>query len=300
MLKIAWHPSYAHPLPDGHRFPMEKYELLPEQLIHEGTISESNLFAPSLLDEASILRVHDEEYWLKLKEQRLSRKEERRTGFPLSQQLVEREIRIMQGTVDCVDHAFEHGIAMNIAGGTHHAYTDHGEGFCLLNDLALAARNALLQGKAKRVLFVDLDVHQGNGSAEIFEKDESVFTFSMHGAKNYPMHKEKSDLDIPLPDGTDDNHYLSILKETLPRLFDMVEPDLICFQTGVDVLESDQLGRLGMTIDGCRERDRIVLERCHENDVPVICAMGGGYSKDIRLIVEAHANTFRLAQEIYF
>lgn len=279
---------------------MEKYELLPEQLIHEGTITESNLFAPSLLDEASILRVHDEEYWLKLKEQRLSRKEERRTGFPLSQQLVEREIRIMQGTVDCVHHAFEHGVAMNIAGGTHHAYTDHGEGFCLLNDLALAARNALLQGKVKRILFVDLDVHQGNGSAEIFEEDESVFTFSMHGAKNYPMHKEESDLDIPLPDGTDDNHYLSLLKETLPRLFDMVEPDLICFQTGVDVLESDQLGRLGMTIDGCRERDRIVLERCHENNVPVICAMGGGYSKDIRLIVEAHANTFRLAQEIYF
>lgn len=300
MLKIAWHPQYAHPLPDGHRFPMEKYELLPEQLIHEGSISESQLFAPELLQEDAITRTHDAQYWEKLKFQKLSRQEERRTGFPLSPQLVERETRIMQGSIDCALHALKDGVSLNIAGGTHHAYTNRGEGFCLLNDIALASVHLLDKQFAKRILVVDLDVHQGNGTAEIFENDDRVFTFSMHGEKNYPLHKEQSDLDIPLPDGTDDAYYLEVLGETLPRLFDMVEPDFVFFQTGVDVLESDKLGRLGLTIQGCKERDRLVFEHCKKNEVPVACAMGGGYSKDIRLIVEAHANTFRLAQELYF
>ena len=300
MLKIAWHPDYAHPLPEGHRFPMIKYELLPEQLLHEGTITQDNLFTPSLLAEDRVLRTHDAEYWDKLKFQKLSRQEERRTGFPLSQKLVEREVRIMQGTIECAEYALEHGVALNIAGGTHHAYTDRGEGFCLLNDIALGANHLLDQGKAEKVLVVDLDVHQGNGTAEIFQNDDRVFTFSMHGAKNYPMHKEQSDLDIGLEDGTDDRTYLSILKEQLPKLFDMVEPDVVFFQTGVDVLETDKLGRLGMTIDGCRERDLTVFQKCLDSEVPVICSMGGGYSEDIRLIVEAHANTFRLAQELYF
>lgn len=300
MLKIAWHPEYAHPLPDGHRFPMEKYELLPEQMLHEGSVTESSFFAPELLDEASIIKTHDPDYWQKLRELNLSRKEERRTGFPLSEALVTRERRIMRGTIECALHAMNDGVSLNIAGGTHHAYTDRGEGFCLLNDIALGARYLLDHRLASKVLVVDLDVHQGNGTAEIFAGDDQVFTFSMHGDKNYPMHKEQSDLDIPLADGTDDEHYLSILRETLPRLLDLTEPDFVFFQTGVDVLESDKLGRLALTVQGCRERDRIVFERCKKNEVPVACAMGGGYSKDIRIIVEAHANTFRLAQEIYF
>lgn len=300
MLKIAWHPCYAHPLPDGHRFPMLKYELLPEQLLYEGTISESNLFQPGQLSESSITAVHDTAYWDKLKHLRLDRREERRTGFPLSQALIDREICIMQGSVDCAVYAMKYGAALNIAGGTHHAYTNRGEGFCLLNDIALAANHVLEVGLAKKVLVVDLDVHQGNGTAEIFENDDRVFTFSMHGEKNYPVPKEKSDLDIGLPDKTDDDHYLDILKEKLPRLLDHVEPDLVFYQSGVDVLGEDKLGRLSLSLSGCKERDRFVLQRCKDDGVPVVCAMGGGYSPDIRLIVEAHANTYRLTREIFF
>lgn len=300
MLKVAWHPCYAHPLPEGHRFPMAKYELLPEQLRYEGTLDEAHFFEPTLLPEERILRVHSNAYWKKLRDGTLSKSEERRTGFPYSKQLIERERIIMQGTVECTAYAKQHGVAMNIAGGTHHAYADHGEGFCLLNDLALGAMHVLDSGVARRVLIIDLDVHQGNGTAALFENDDRVFTFSMHGEKNYPMKKEKSDLDLGLPDGCNDAAYLQQLRNTLPRIFDAFEPDFAFFQTGVDVLEEDKLGRLGLSVYGCKERDRTVFELCKASNVPVVCAMGGGYSPNIKTIVEAHANTFRLAQEIYF
>ena len=300
MLKIAYRKEYAHPLPENHRFPMEKYELLPEQLLYEGTVSESNFFSPELLCEDDILAIHKEEYWHKLKNLTLSRKEERRTGFPLSEALVERERIINQGTIDAANFALEYGVAMNIAGGTHHAFTDRGEGFCLLNDIAIAAHYLIKNNKVKKILVVDLDVHQGNGTAEIFQHNPDVFTFSMHGKGNYPMHKENSDLDIELEDKTDDKTYLKILRETLPRLIDEQQPDFIFFQSGVDVLVTDKLGRLGMTIDGCKERDRIVFEHCYKNEIPVVASMGGGYSEKIAHIIEAHANTYRLAQDIYF
>lgn len=300
MLKIAYAKNYHHPLPTGHRFPMEKYSILPEQLIYEGTINEKNLFKPSQMPEIDILNVHQKQYWEKLKELKLSKSEERKTGFPLSNELVEREITIMEGTKQCALFALENGVAMNIAGGTHHAYTTHGEGFCLLNDNALAAAYLLKRDLAKKVLIVDLDVHQGNGTAEIFKNNQSVFTFSMHGEKNYPMHKEKSDLDIELPDGTNDKFYLKTLKNKLPRLLDDFEPDFIFYQCGVDIIENDKLGRLSCTIDGCKERDKIVLQACKTNNIPVVASMGGGYSPNIKDIVEAHANTYRLAQEIYF
>ncbi|WNB17105.1 histone deacetylase family protein [Marivirga arenosa] len=300
MLKIAWRKEYTHPLPENHRFPMEKYDLLPEQLLYEGTVSESNFFSPDFLSEQDILQVHDANYWQKLKSLSLSRKEERRTGFPLSQALVDRERIINQGTIDAANFALQYGVAMNIAGGTHHAFTDRGEGFCLLNDIALAANYLLREGKAKKILVVDLDVHQGNGTAEIFQNNASVFTFSMHGKGNYPMHKETSDLDIPLEDGTDDRKYLKILRETLPMLLDEQEPDFIFFQSGVDVLSTDKLGRLGMSIQGCKERDRIVFEHCIKNEIPVVASMGGGYSEKIAHIIEAHANTYRLAQDLFF
>ncbi len=300
MLKIAYAKNYHHPLPVGHRFPMEKYSLLPEQLIYEGTINEENLFQPSKMIEGDILNVHQKQYWEKLKELNLTKSEERKTGFPLSKELVEREITIMEGTKQCALFALENGIAMNIAGGTHHAYTTHGEGFCLLNDNALAAKYLLKNNLAKKVLIVDLDVHQGNGTAEIFKDDQSVFTFSMHGEKNYPMHKENSDLDIELPDGTDDKFYLKTLRNTLPKLLDDFEPDFIFYQCGVDIISSDKLGRLSCTIGGCKERDNIVLQSCKTNNIPVVASMGGGYSPNIKDIVEAHANTYRLAQEIYF
>jgi len=300
MLKIAWRKEYTHPLPENHRFPMEKYDLLPEQLLYEGTVSESNFFSPDFLSEQDILEVHDANYWQKLKSLSLSRKEERRTGFPLSQALVDRERIINQGTIDAANFALQYGVAMNIAGGTHHAFTDRGEGFCLLNDIALAANYLIREGKAKKILVVDLDVHQGNGTAEIFQNNASVFTFSMHGKGNYPMHKETSDLDIPLEDGTDDRKYLKILRETLPMLLDEQEPDFIFFQSGVDVLSTDKLGRLGMSIQGCKERDRIVFEHCIKNEIPVVASMGGGYSEKIAHIIEAHANTYRLAQDLFF
>jgi acetoin utilization deacetylase AcuC-like enzyme len=300
MLYIAWAPCYAHPLPAGHRFPMAKYELLPEQLLHEGTITTANIFTPEPLNNAAIELTHDAAYLHKLDNLTLSAPEIRRTGFPLSQQLIEREKTILDGAVLCADYALKHGIAMNIAGGTHHAFADHGEGFCLLNDIAVAANILLHKKKVRRILVVDLDVHQGNGTAKLFEENPAVFTFSMHGEHNFPLHKEQSDLDIELPDGTDDNYYLKLLQNHLPRLIDTFEPDFVFYQAGVDVLATDKLGRLKMSQQGCADRDRFVLEICSSNRIPVAVCMGGGYSEKLSTIVEAHANIYRLAQEIFF
>ena len=299
MLKIAYHPIYKHPLPVGHRFPMIKYELLPQQLLYEGTCTEDNFFEPSFPEDRHILAAHDEEYYRNLVGLQLSKREARKIGFPLSEALVKRERIIADGTIKGCRFALENGIAMNIAGGTHHAYSDRGEAFCMLNDQAIGARYLLNQKLAKKILIVDLDVHQGNGTAEIFQTDHSVFTFSMHGKGNYPFKKETSDLDVPLEKGTTDDEYLSILKKTLPELLEQVRPDFIFYLCGVDVLESDKLGTLSMTLEGCKERDRIVLQTCNDAQIPVQCSMGGGYSPDIKIIVEAHANTFRLAQDIY-
>lgn len=300
MLKIAYSPIYKYELPEGHRFPMIKYELIPEQLVYEGTVSEDQFFHPEALDEATILLTHTPEYWQKLVRLELSRKEIRQIGFPLSAQLVKRGTHISQGTIDCARFAQQYGIAMNIAGGTHHSFTDRGEGFCLLNDIAIAANYLLQQQLAKKILVIDLDVHQGNGTAQIFQDNSKVFTFSMHGAKNYPTRKEKSDLDIGLPDKTGDAPYLKILGETLPRLFEQVNPDFVFYLSGVDVLASDKLGRLSMSRAGCKQRDRLVLEYCYQSEIPVAVSMGGGYSSRIVDIIEAHANTFRVAQEIFF
>lgn len=300
MLKIAWSPLYAHPLPAGHRFPMEKYNLLPEQLIYEGTIKNENLFEPSDVSEKWITNTHDPIYFRKLKDLQLSKSEIRKTGFPLSDHLVNREIHIMAGSIQSCLYALEYGISLNIAGGTHHAFTDRGEGFCLLNDIAISANYLIDNELASKVLVIDLDVHQGNGTAEIFKGRDQVFTFSIHGANNYPLHKENSDLDIPLKDGTDDSSYIKKLKDNLEPLLDRFCPDFIIFQSGVDVLATDKLGRLGMTIQGCRERDKVVLDLAYKNQIPVMCCMGGGYSEKLSHIIEAHANTYRLAQEIFF
>jgi acetoin utilization deacetylase AcuC-like enzyme len=300
MLKIAWSPCYAHPLTPGHRFPMEKYELLPEQLIYEGTVTPSNFFEPHRLGTRWLLSTHTKEYVKKLFSLSLSKSEIRKTGFPLSAELVDREVHIMAGSVQASEYALEYGIAMNIAGGTHHAFADRGEGFCLLNDLAISANYLLQSGLAQKVLIVDLDVHQGNGTAAIFREVHEVFTFSMHGAGNYPMHKEESNLDIPLPDGIGDEAYLAILEDSLHPLIEDFQPDFLLYQCGVDVLKTDKLGRLGLSLNGCMQRDRMVLEAAKKKGIPIMCCMGGGYSERIRDIVEAHANTYRLAQEIYF
>lgn len=300
MLKIAWAPSYVIPLPPNHRFPMSKYDVLPQQLLYEGTVKTDNFFAPTPIKEQWIVRTHDHTYWSKLVAQNLSPQEIRRTGFPLSPELVQREITIMEGTLRCTHYALQYGVAMNIAGGTHHAFTDKGEGFCLLNDIAIAANYLLDKQLAKQILVVDLDVHQGNGTAQIFRDEHRVFTFSMHGANNYPLQKEHSNLDIGLPDGTNDLFYLKTLEVNLKNLMDTLQPDFIFFQSGVDILATDKLGKLSVTREGCKQRDRIVLATAKQNGIPLVASMGGGYSANFLDIIEAHANTYRLAQEIFF
>ena len=298
MVKIAWHPLYAHPLPEGHRFPMLKYELIPEQLIHEGVISHENLFAPEPVSDEIILWSHAPGYWQQLKDLKLSEREQRRIGFPLNAQLLERELRITQGTIDAACYAMKDGIAFNIAGGTHHAGSNWGEGFCLLNDQAVAANYLLNKNLASRILIIDLDVHQGNGTAEILSEAPRVFTFSMHGEKNFPFRKEQSDLDMGLEDGIGDGEYLEKLKEALPVLLDQ-RPDFVFYLSGVDVLESDKLGKLSLSKAGCKERDELVFQFCKRNGLPVQVSMGGGYSPNIRDIVDAHCNTFKVGLDIF-
>jgi acetoin utilization deacetylase AcuC-like enzyme len=300
MLKIAYHPIYKLELQKGHRFPMEKYDLLPQQLLHEGTCTPENFFEPVIPNDKHFFTVHDSEYFYDLLNITLSQKAARKIGFPLSEILIEREMIIADGTIKASEFALKHGIAMNIAGGTHHAFSNRGEGFCMLNDQAIGAKYLQNNGLVDKVLIIDLDVHQGNGTAEIFNDDNSVFTFSMHGKSNYPFIKEKSNLDIPLENNTTDSEYLSILNKVLPKIIQEEKPDFIYYLCGVDVLATDKLGKLSLTLEGCKERDRFVLKTCLDLKIPVMCSMGGGYSEDINVIIEAHANTFRLAQEIYF
>ena len=300
MLKIAFNQNYIYPLEENHRFPMIKYELIPEQLIRENTCTENNFFDPEKVDDLIVLLTHQKEYFERFKSLDLSKKEIREIGFPLSKELVSRELQIAGGTIKGVHYSIEHGISMNIAGGTHHAFYDRGEAFCMLNDQAIAANYLINKGLSKRILIIDLDVHQGNGTASLFRTKSNVFTLSFHGKKNYPFRKEKSDLDIEFDDNTNDEKYLKILKETIPKVMDEFKPDFIFYLSGVDVLENDKLGRLSLTINGCKERDRFILEMCKKNSIPVQVSMGGGYSVFLKNIIEAHSNTFRLAQEIFF
>ena len=299
MFKIAFSERYVHQLPKMHRFPMLKYELLPKQLMHEGIAVRENFFLPKDALEKDILEVHNINYWNRLVQLNLSPSEIRSIGFPLSQLLIEREINIAGGTLQCITYAIQYGISFNIAGGTHHAFSDRGEGFCMLNDQAIGANYVLRNEKANRVLIIDLDVHQGNGTAEIFKNDSRVFTFSMHGAKNYPIKKEQSDLDIGLEDGCKDENYLALLIKHLNDVIKDFSPDFIFYQAGVDVLATDKLGRLGLTKVGCKRRDQYVLEFAKREQIPIVVCMGGGYSPNIKDIIEAHTNTFKIAQQIF-
>jgi acetoin utilization deacetylase AcuC-like enzyme len=300
LLFLAFDTCYIHPLSQGHRFPMIKYELLPEQLLYEGLINTDSLFSPGKLDEDVILLTHEQNYWDRLRDLKLSNAEIRRSGFPLSASLVERETRIARGTIDGSIYALEHGIAFNIAGGTHHAGSNWAEGFCLLNDQAIAANYLLNRFLASRILIIDLDVHQGNGTAEIFKNEERVFTFSIHAEKNFPFRKERSNLDIGLQDGISDNEYLNLLTTNLEIVIESFKPDFIFYLAGVDVLATDKLGKLNLTRNGCKQRDRMVLSYCRSLKIPVQVSMGGGYSPKITDIVEAHCNTFRVANDLYF
>lgn len=299
MIKIAYHQIYAHPLPEGHRFPMLKYELIPEQLLHEGIITLDNLFEPEPVREEVVLSTHQHDYWVQLRDLTLPAKEQRRIGFPLNAQLLERELRITQGTIDGAKFAMEAGVAFNVAGGTHHSGSNWGEGFCLLNDQAIAANYLLNNKLSKSILIIDLDVHQGNGTAEIFRNEPRVFTFSMHGDKNFPFRKELSDLDVPLNDGVEDGEYLDLLSQNLQMAFKKSDPDFVFYLSGVDVLSTDKLGKISLSKAACKERDQMVIQACKAKSLPLQISMGGGYSTNIRDIVDAHCNTYKVAFDLY-
>jgi acetoin utilization deacetylase AcuC-like enzyme len=300
MLQIAFSPEYRLRLPEGHRFPMLKYELIYEQLLYEGTCSEANFFHPAPVDDRWVLGVHTAEYVQQLKTLTIDPAMVRRIGFPLTAELIHREWIITQGTIDCTRKARQDGVAMNVAGGTHHAYPNRGEGFCMLNDVGVAAHHLLETGQASRILVIDLDVHQGNGTAVMFQREPRVFTFSMHGKDNYPLKKEQSDLDVELVTGTADEIYLNTLYDTLPRLIQRENPDFLFFNSGVDILASDRLGKMAVSREGCLQRDTFVFEQAIKYGLPVAVSMGGGYSPRLIDIVEAHCNTFRVANNLYF
>ncbi|WP_375416036.1 histone deacetylase [uncultured Hymenobacter sp.] len=303
MPRLATSDAYTLSLPAGHRFPIAKYGLLREQLLWQGIASEADFYDPGLCAEEDILRVHTPAYWRKVREGQLSAAEVRRLGLPQSPQLVRRSLSSSAGTVRSARQALAApggaGCALNLAGGTHHAFADRGEGFCVLNDQAIAARHLLAHGLARQVLIVDLDVHQGDGTAAIFRDEPRVFTFSMHAGANYPLRKEQSDLDIALALGTGDEAYLGQLADSLPPLLTRVQPDFVFYQAGVDVLATDQLGKLALTPAGCRRRDELVLGLCHARQLPVAVSMGGGYSERLADIIDAHCNTFRVAFELW-
>ena len=299
MLKVAYSDVYAYDLPKGHRFPMDKYPLLAEQLLYEGTLEQENFFEPSLLKVEDLLLTHSAEYWNKMSTLSFSAKEIRDIGFPMSKHFVDRGRYIAQGTLDAYYYAQEYGVSFNIAGGTHHAYYAKGGGFCLLNDFAIAANVVLRNDPSARIMIVDLDVHQGDGTASLFRAVEQVFTFSMHGANNYPMQKQVSDFDLALADGIEDEEYLDLLYEHLPKCISKFAPTHVFYLSGVDILSSDRLGRLNVTLDGCRLRDEFVFEYCKNRSLPISVSMGGGYSLSLNDIVFAHANTFRVATSLY-
>lgn len=279
---------------------MLKYELIYEQLLYEGTCTDDNFFSPSPVDDRWVLGVHTPDYVHQLKTLTVPAEMVRRIGFPLTPELIDREWIITQGTIDCTQLARRDGVAMNVAGGTHHAFPDRGEGFCMLNDVGVAAHYLLETGQARQILVIDLDVHQGNGTAVMFQHEPRVFTFSVHGKDNYPLRKEQSDLDIELPTGTADELYLNTLYDTLPNLIDRVQPDFLFYVSGVDILASDRLGKMAVSREGCLQRDRFVFEQAIQRSLPITVSMGGGYSPRLTDIVEAHCNTFRLANSLYF
>ena len=295
MPRLATSDHYTLDLPAGHRFPIANYALIRDQLLWQGIAEPKDFYEPGLCAEADVLRVHTPDYWHRVRDLQLTPREVRSLGLPQSPQLVRRSLSSSAGTLQSALHALRDGIGLNLAGGTHHAFADRGEGFCVLNDQAIAAAHLLAHGLARQILIVDLDVHQGDGTAAIFQHEPRVFTFSMHAGANYPLRKEQSDLDLPLPLGTSDTEYLTQLAETLPALVDRVRPDFIFYQAGVDVLATDKLGKLALSPAGCRQRDELVLGLCHARSLPVAVSMGGGYSERLADIVDAHCNTFRVA-----
>jgi acetoin utilization deacetylase AcuC-like enzyme len=286
--------NYAITLPEGHRFPMAKYALLREGVLAAGLVPPEQLHDPGRVARTELLRVHTPTYVADIEAGTLPAAEQRRIGLPWSEAFVERAFRVVQGTIEASEAALDHGVAMNLAGGTHHAFPDRGEGFCTFNDVAVAVRRLQALGRVRRVAIVDLDVHQGNGTHACFADDPDVFTFSMHGAKNFPFHKIPGTLDVELDDGTGDDAYLAQLTTHLPRVIRAARPDLVVYLSGADPHEGDRLGRLRLTFAGLEERDRYVLTTCRDVGVPVCVTMSGGYGHDVQDTVAVHLNTVRV------
>jgi acetoin utilization deacetylase AcuC-like enzyme len=292
----AWSSAhYAIPLPEGHRFPIAKYALLRDAVLAEGIVRDAHLHHPPRTPLDDVRRVHDAAYLERLTTGSMPAAEQRTLGFPWSPALVERSLRASGGTLAAAGHALEHGIAMNLAGGTHHAFATHGEGFCVLNDVVIAIRALRARGRIRRAAVVDLDVHQGNGTHALLAEDDDAFTFSMHGRRNYPFRKVAGRLDVELEDGTGDTEYLERLAGALPGVLAEARPDLVLYLAGADPHEGDSLGRLGLTFDGLMRRDALVLESARAVGVPVAIVIAGGYGRDIADTVRVHANTARVA-----
>jgi acetoin utilization deacetylase AcuC-like enzyme len=296
MTLTVWSSSrYTFPLPEGHRFPVAKYAMLREAVIAEGIVPADHVLDPPRVGDEALALVHTAEYVRRFRDGALDAAELRRLGFPWSPALVERSYRAVGGTIEAARHALTHGVAMNLAGGTHHAFPDHGEGFCVFNDVAVAIRLLRRDGLVRRAAVVDLDVHQGNGTHAIFAGDGDLYTFSMHGGRNYPFHKVAGTLDVELADGTGDDDYLDALTAALPRVLAASSPDLVVYIAGADPHEGDRLGRLGLTFDGLARRDAFVIDSCREVGIPVAITIGGGYGHRIEDTVAAHVRTVRIA-----
>lgn len=296
----AWYSDHFEvPLPEGHRFPMAKYRALKHLALARGALLEAELEPSVPIGRDELLRVHDADYVDACFAGTLDEAAQRRLGFPWSLALLERSRASAYGTLAAARHALDHGFGSNLAGGTHHAHRGFGSGYCMFNDLAIAAATLLAEGAVRRVLVVDLDVHQGDGTAAIFQGDERVVTFSMHGRKNFPFRKQVSSRDVELEDGCTDATYLSLLHEHVAQMLEASAPDLVLYQAGVDALESDALGRLALTPQGLRARDAFVFEACRARALPVVLTQGGGYSKPIEATVEAHVGTWLEARRVF-
>jgi len=297
-LKVFYSDHFVLPLPEGHRFPMVKYSLLRERVAAAGICAPGEMRVPRPVSDEEILRVHERTYLRRVVEGTLTQKEIRRIGFPWSERMVERSKRASGGTLDACRAALEDGFSANLAGGTHHAFANQGEGYCVLNDSAIAARAMHAEGLARRVVVLDTDVHQGNGTAAILRADPSVFTFSIHGAKNFPFRKEESDIDVALPDGADDAAFLDALAGGLEEALEASKAELAIYLAGADPYEDDRLGRLCVTKEGLVERDRLVLESCRERGIPVAVTMAGGYARNVDDTVDIHCRSIQRAASL--
>ncbi len=297
-MKIFYSDHFVLPLPEGHRFPMVKYSMLHERISEMGNSFANELLAPRAVTDEEILRAHTPAYLDRVVDGTISAKEMRRIGFPWTELMVERSRRASGGTLDACRAALEDGLAANLAGGTHHAFAHRGEGYCIFNDSVIAARALQAEGLVQNVVVIDTDVHQGNGTAAILEDDDSIFTFSIHGEKNFPFHKERSDLDLPLPDGANDGEFLDALQKGLEKSLDTAEANMAIYLAGADPFVGDKLGRLSVSKEGLAERDRMVLETCRGGGLPVVATMAGGYAKEVEDTVDIHLQTVRCASEL--